>query len=133
MPRATDTMKVTTVRFGTDLWALLESEAARVGVSTSQYIREASLARAAASAAGRVEAPFELLAGALRETSSARDAAPAYRRAAEEALGALARLDASEQRSQSAALIGQSEQAQRMAASKKSRSEALADQSRARR
>jgi hypothetical protein len=48
-------MKVTTVRFGVDLWGLLDAEAARVGVSVSQYIREAALARAAAAAAARGE------------------------------------------------------------------------------
>ena len=55
-------MRVTTVRFGRDLWQLLESEAALAGTSISQYIREASLARAAAAAAARGEDPFELLA-----------------------------------------------------------------------
>src|SRR5262245_66120359 len=55
-------MRVTTVRFGRDLWELLEAEAALVGTSVSQYIREASLARAAAAAAARGESAFELLA-----------------------------------------------------------------------
>jgi hydroxymethylglutaryl-CoA reductase len=54
-------MKVTTVRFGVDLWGLLDAEAARVGVSVSQYIREAALARAAAAAAARGEEPLGLL------------------------------------------------------------------------
>jgi hypothetical protein len=57
-------MRVTTVRFGVDLWRLLEAEAALSGVSTSQYIREAALARAAAAAAARGEDPLALLAGA---------------------------------------------------------------------
>ena len=52
-------MRVTTVRFGHDLWQLLEVEAALVGTSVSQYIREASLARAAAAAAARGESAFE--------------------------------------------------------------------------
>lgn len=55
-------MKVTTVRFGADLWALLEEEAARIGVSTSQYIRDAALARATAAAALRGEDPIDRLA-----------------------------------------------------------------------
>ena len=46
-------MKVTTVRFGEDLWRLLEGEAERLGISVSQYIREAALARAAAAVATR--------------------------------------------------------------------------------
>ncbi len=56
-------MKVTTVRFGVDLWRLIEAEAATAGVSASQYIREASLARAAAAAAARGEDPLGVLAG----------------------------------------------------------------------
>jgi hypothetical protein len=60
----TAAMRVTTVRFGHDLWQLLEAEAALVGTSVSQYIREASLARAAAAAAARGESAFEQLASA---------------------------------------------------------------------
>jgi hypothetical protein len=60
-------MRVTTVRFGTELWALLEEEAARDGTSVSQYIREAALARAAAAASHRGDAPFGLVSGAARE------------------------------------------------------------------
>lgn len=56
-------MKVTTVRFGADLWRLLEAEAALAGVSVSQYIREAALARASAAVALRGEDPLMLLAG----------------------------------------------------------------------
>jgi hypothetical protein len=56
-------MKITTVRFGTDLWRMLEQEAALAGVSVSQYIREAALARASAAAAARGEDPLALLAG----------------------------------------------------------------------
>ena len=54
-------MKVTTIRVGEDLWALLESEAQHAGVSVSQYIREAALARAAFAAGTRAELPGELL------------------------------------------------------------------------
>ena len=59
--RRQDVMKATTVRFGPDLWALLEAEAARVGVSVSQYIREAALARAAFAAGARADLPSDLL------------------------------------------------------------------------
>jgi hypothetical protein len=55
-------MKVTTVRFGTDLWRMLDVEARRAGVSVSQFVREAALARAAAAIAARGTEPFELLA-----------------------------------------------------------------------
>lgn len=54
-------MKVTTLRFGVDLWRLLEEEAARVGISVSQYIREAALARAAGAAAARGADPLTIL------------------------------------------------------------------------
>ena len=37
----------TTVRFAPDVWATLEQEAARLGVSVAQYIREAAVARLA--------------------------------------------------------------------------------------
>jgi hypothetical protein len=42
-------MHQTTVRFGSDLWSMLEAEAERIGVSAAQYIREAALARLAYS------------------------------------------------------------------------------------
>ena len=58
----TTAMRVTTVRFGHDLWQLLEREAGLVGTSVSQYIREASLARAAATVAVRGEDALEQLA-----------------------------------------------------------------------
>src|SRR5438309_11981192 len=49
-PRA---MRATTVRFGTDLWDMLDREAGLSGVSVAQYVREAALARLAYSAAWR--------------------------------------------------------------------------------
>jgi len=101
-------MKVTTVRFGTDLWALLETEAEYAGISVSQYIREAALARAAAAAAARGHGPFELLAGALREVM--RDEPDsATRHEAELILSRLARLAATETRSEATALKAQGE------------------------
>jgi len=48
-------MKVTTVRFGADLWQVLEMEADYLGISVSQYIREAALARAAAAGCAMTE------------------------------------------------------------------------------
>jgi len=107
-------MKVTTVRFGTDLWALLETEADRVGVSTSQYIREAALARAAAAAAARGASPFDLLAASARDLLRA-DPDPTERRAAGRALAALARSVADESVSDARAVTAQSEQSMRRA------------------
>lgn len=117
-------MKVTTVRFGTDLWALLEREASLVGVSVSQYLREAALARATAAAVARGEGPFEVLAGALRE--SAEGGSEEQRRAAERALGALARLAATERHETSEALRNQSRQAQRVSERRRARAAELA-------
>jgi hypothetical protein len=45
----------TTIRFGNDLWAALEVEAARLGVSAAHYIREAALARLAYAAGRRAD------------------------------------------------------------------------------
>jgi hypothetical protein len=103
-------MKVTTVRFGADLWGLLETEAAHAGVSASQYIREAALARAAAAAAARGEGPFELLAGAVREVMR-HELDPAKRIEVERALAVLARLTAIERVRDAEAVTAQSDQA----------------------
>jgi hypothetical protein len=119
-------MKVTTVRFGADLWRLLETEAAQAGVSTSQYIREAALARASAAAAARGHGPFELLAGALREvTGSAHD--PDQNADAQLVLAALARLTAAETRDAATALRGESKQATRQSRVVKARADSLLD------
>jgi GAF domain-containing protein len=40
-------MRATTVRFGEDLWAMLEQEAARSGLSAAQFVREATIVRLA--------------------------------------------------------------------------------------
>src|SRR5687768_3928889 len=40
-------MRATTVRFGEDLWQMLESEAATSGVSAAQFVREATILRLA--------------------------------------------------------------------------------------
>lgn len=51
-------MHQTTVRFGSDLWEQLEREARKSGVSAAQYVRDATLARLAHTAAQRGEPPF---------------------------------------------------------------------------
>jgi hypothetical protein len=53
-------MHQTTVRFGSDLWEQLEIEARKSGVSAAQYVRDATLARLAHTAARRGEPPFGL-------------------------------------------------------------------------
>jgi len=105
-------MKSTTVRFGPDLWRLLEREAANAGVPVSQFIRDAPRARAVAIAAARGEGPFELLAGAVRE--ALRHESSSFKRIeAESHLAALARLTAGDRIAHSAAVLEQSEQAVR--------------------
>lgn len=103
-------MKVTTLRFGADLWRLVETEAQHAGVSASQYVREAALARAAAGAAARGQGPYGLLSGALNEVM--RDETdPATRREVERVLAGLARLVTAETRSEAGALRAEGEQA----------------------
>ena len=117
-------MKVTTIRFGEDLWRLLETEAALADVSTSQYIREAALARAAAAAAARGHGPFELLAGALRDVQrGGRD--PDKRADADRVLAALARLAAAENVTEAGAVRSQSQQARGRARKAIARGQAL--------
>ena len=105
-------MRVSAVRFGADLWRLLEEEAELVGVSVAQYVREAALARASAAAAARGEDPLKLLAGAARNASrrSANDASnsEAYDTPAEVIGGRV-----NDARSGAQALVAQSEQAAR--------------------
>jgi hypothetical protein len=67
-------MHQTTLRFGPDLWAALEGECARLGVSVAQYVREAALARLAYTAAVRGDQEYaEALAavGVLAPTEAA--------------------------------------------------------------
>jgi len=107
-------MRVTTVRFGPDLWTLLENEATLSGVSVSQYIREAALARATATAAVRGDAPFELLAGGIREVE--RDGDDDLDRAVSVALARLSRALARVRAQEAAALRAEAELATRRAA-----------------
>ena len=65
-------MRATTVRFGEDLWALLEREADAQGVSSAQFVRDAAILRLAHLAAERgapeTSLSIEKIAsGALRE------------------------------------------------------------------
>jgi hypothetical protein len=105
-------MRVTTVRFSEDLWSLLEREAALGGISVSQYIREAALARAVAAAAVRGEAPFELLAGGVRDIAAGSNDDEQVR-AAHRALANLSRVLARSHSEEAQALRAQAEQARR--------------------
>jgi GAF domain-containing protein len=53
-------MKATTVRFGEDLWAMLERESTRLGVSAAQFVREATIMRVAMLAGARGDPDAEL-------------------------------------------------------------------------
>ena len=69
-------MRATTVRFGDDLWALLEREASAQGVSSAQFVRDAAILRLAhlAAESGAPESRLSIekvAAGALREESAA--------------------------------------------------------------
>src|SRR5215208_65542 len=53
-------MKATTVRFGEDLWAMLDGESRRLGVSAAQFVREAAILRLAMLAGRRGDPESEL-------------------------------------------------------------------------
>jgi hypothetical protein len=101
-------MKVTTVRLGADLWALLDAEADRAGVSVSQYMREAALARAAFAAGARDDAPDVLLA-AWAETLLR--GGPEHAANTQRLIAALERSQSREHRDDAAALRAESRQA----------------------
>src|SRR3954462_13409701 len=61
-------MRATTVRFADSLWTLVEQEAQREGVSAAQFIRDATIMRAAYAMGQRGDADFE---AALRSAHSA--------------------------------------------------------------
>jgi GAF domain len=54
------TMKATTVRFGEDLWAMLERESRHLGVSAAQFVREAAIMRVAMLVGRRGDPDAEL-------------------------------------------------------------------------
>jgi GAF domain-containing protein len=67
-------MRATTVRFGEALWRLLEREAMREGVSSAQFIRDATIMRVAYGMGQRGDAAFEAAVG--RVTAPGRPDAP---------------------------------------------------------
>jgi hypothetical protein len=70
-------MRATTVRFGDDLWAMLERESEGLGISAAQFVREATILRLAMLAGTRgdpqAEATIaEVAAGATRRGGDSR-------------------------------------------------------------
>jgi mobilization protein NikA len=108
-------MKVTTVRFSEDLWEAIAAEAERAGVSASQFIREAALARAAGAAGARGEFLFEAFGPAMHEAVRP-DLMPSERqREIQAAISGVTRALAADTRSDAQALRAQSQQATRFA------------------
>ena len=59
-------MRATTVRFADSLWTLVEQEAHREGVSAAQFIRDATIMRAAYAMGQRGDPDFEAALGRAR-------------------------------------------------------------------
>jgi hypothetical protein len=73
-------MRATTVRFSEDLWKLLEREAEREGVSAAQFIRDATIMRAAYAMGRRGDAELESGLAQIRGGNGGTQAADADRR-----------------------------------------------------
>ncbi len=65
-------MRSTTVRFGEDLWTLLEREAAREGLSAAQYVRDAAVLRLAFAMAEQGDAQAQATLADVATRSLAR-------------------------------------------------------------
>jgi hypothetical protein len=70
-------MKATTVRFGEDLWGMLERESRRLGISAAQFVREATIMRVSMLAGRRGDPDAELWsAGFASEAAGKRGRSP---------------------------------------------------------
>jgi GAF domain-containing protein len=65
-------MRATTVRFGEDLWAMLEQEAARSGLSAAQFVREATILRLAMLAGLRGDDAAKATLGTIAQRADTR-------------------------------------------------------------
>jgi GAF domain len=65
-------MRATTVRFGEDLWSMLERESRRLGVSAAQFVREATILRLAVLAGSRGDPDAELTIADIASRASSR-------------------------------------------------------------
>jgi GAF domain len=67
-------MRATTVRFGEDLWAMLERESRRLGISAAQFVREATIMRVSMLAGSRGDPDAELMIAGIASRSTGRRA-----------------------------------------------------------
>jgi len=65
-------MRATTVRFGEDLWAMLEQEAGRSGLSAAQFVREATILRLAMLAGIRGDEAARATLGTIAQQADAK-------------------------------------------------------------
>jgi GAF domain-containing protein len=65
-------MRATTVRFGEDLWAMLEKEAGRSGLSAAQFVREATILRLAMLAGIRGDEAARATLGTIAQQAGAK-------------------------------------------------------------
>src|SRR3954468_5229705 len=65
-------MRATTVRFGEDLWAMLEQEAAHSGLSAAQFVREATILRLAMLAGMRGDDGAQATLGSIAQQADAK-------------------------------------------------------------
>ena len=69
-------MRATTVRFGGELWTLIEREASRDGVSAAQYIRDATILRTAYTMGQRGDPDFDEAIARASGRSASEDEPP---------------------------------------------------------
>jgi GAF domain-containing protein len=65
-------MRATTVRFSEDLWQLLDDESTRQGISSAQFVRDATIVRLAFLAGRRGDSEAELSMEAIAERAARR-------------------------------------------------------------
>ena len=76
--------RATTVRFGEDLWLVLEREASRQGISAAQYVRDATILRLAFGLAEQGDAEAEATVADAAAGAARRRGAPSVERSPED-------------------------------------------------
>jgi GAF domain-containing protein len=67
-------MRATTVRFGEDLWSMLERESRRLGISAAQFVRDSTIMRLSMLAGSRGDPDAELMIAGIAARSAGRRA-----------------------------------------------------------